>query len=211
MLIELDSSQLQDEKINEQIRVMNAGAAFIRARENLAVAKNQAESDIDKAELTLHFAREDLKKYIEGEYPKTLKEAESRITIAEEELRRASGQGVRERQELIYLPAGSSFTAEVKIHESILEKVSLGLPVRLTLDALPGKTYTGRVSRIAPLPDPISMWLNPDLKVYNTEIYIDNETPELKTGMSCRAEITIERYRDAVYIPVQAVQGKAHC
>ena len=343
LLIELDSSQLQDEKVNEQIRVMNAEAAFIRARENLAVTKNQAESDIDKAELTLHFAREDLEMYFEGEYPKILKEAESMITIAEEELRRASeklkwsrvlfeeeyisqtelqadelaakktqldlelsmeeltllrdyihkrkmaelesdirqalmaleraklkasanivqaeadlrardsefqrqksklekiqdkitktkiyapadglivyatsakaswrgnvqplaeGQGVRERQELIYLPTGSSFTAEVKIHESTLEKVSLGLPVRLTIDALPGKTYTGRVSRIAPLPDPISMWLNPDLKVYNTDIYIDNETPELKTGMSCRAEIIIERYSDAVYIPVQAV------
>jgi HlyD family secretion protein len=50
LLIELDASKLQDQRVNEQILVMNTEAAFIRARENLAVTKNQVQSDIDKAE-----------------------------------------------------------------------------------------------------------------------------------------------------------------
>lgn len=343
LLIELDASTLKDDMVNEQILVMNAEAAYIRARENLEVTKNQSKSDIDQASLDLRFAKEDLTKYVEGEYPKELKEARSRITIAEEELQRASeklawsevlyeekylsltelqadqlaakkaelelelsqeerallenytykrrlaelesdinqaemaleraklkssadivqaeadlrakqseyqrqkgklekiqdqiektkiyapadglvvyatsakadwrgnreplaeGQEVRERQELIYLPTGSSFIAEVKIHESSLEKIRLDLPARLSVDALPGKTFTGRVSKIAPLPDAISVWLNPDLKLYNTEIVIDNGSRELRTGMSCRAEIIVERFEDTVYVPVQAV------
>jgi HlyD family secretion protein len=343
LLIELDASRLQDERVNEQILVMNAEAAFIRARENLAVTKNQAQSDIDKAELTLQFARVDLDKYVNGEYPKELKEAESRIIIAEEEVQRTSeklkwsevlyeekyisltelqadelaakkaqlelelagenlallrdytykrkfaelesdikqaemalvraelkasadivqanadhrakesefsrqksklvkiedqitktkiyapadglvvyatsakadwrgnrepldeGQEVRERQELIYFPIGSSFIAEVKIHESSLEKVKPGLPVKITVDALPGKLFTGKVAKISPLPDAVSIWLNPDLKVYKTEIILDDESRELKTGMSCRAEIIVESFDDAVYVPVQAV------
>ena len=51
LLIELDASRLEDDRIDQQIRVLNAEAAFIRARENLEVVKNQAQSDLEKAEL----------------------------------------------------------------------------------------------------------------------------------------------------------------
>jgi hypothetical protein len=49
------------------------------------------------------------------------------------------------------------------------------------------------------------MWMNPDLKVYDTDIYLEDNDSALRTGMSCMAEIIIEQYEDAVYIPVQAV------
>ena len=47
--------------------------------------------------------------------------------------------------------------------------------------------------------------MNPDLKVYATEIYIDGNDPMLRTGMSCQAEIIIQQYKDVVSIPLQAV------
>ena len=47
--------------------------------------------------------------------------------------------------------------------------------------------------------------MNPDLKVYNSKIYLDESDSALRTGMSCKAEIIIEQYDDVVYIPVQAV------
>ncbi len=89
LLIELDSSDLLDRQIDQEIRVQNAEASFIRARENLAVAENQAKSDVDRAELDFEFAKQDLKKYNEGEYPNQLKESESRITLAQERVQRA--------------------------------------------------------------------------------------------------------------------------
>jgi HlyD family secretion protein len=344
LLVELDASSLEDAKIDQEIRVQNAEAAYINANENLAVTKNQAESDIDKAKLTVEFAEQDLKQYKEGKYPNELAAAQNRITLAQEELTRAQetlkwseklyaekyisqtelqadqlaerrksldlelakndlellqnftyqrniaqlesdlnqakmaleritrkakadivqaeadlkarnaeynrqkaklakiedqikktkiyapaeglviyatsarsggwrqtaepldeGQEVRERQELIYLPTTESALAEVNVHESNLEKVKIGLPAIISIEALPGKRFLGRVVRIAPLPDAQSMWMNPDLKVYNTEIHLENSGSELRTGMSCQAEIIIERYEDAVYIPVQAV------
>lgn len=115
------------------------------------------------------------------------------------------GSTVRERQDLINLPTTSSVMAEVKIHESSLDKLMLGQPVRVTVDALPGRTFTGRVARIAPLPDSASMWANPDLKVYNTQIFLDEGDDNLRTGMSCRAEIIVDYYPDAVYVPVHSV------
>jgi HlyD family secretion protein len=344
LLVELDSSALLDARVDQQIKVQNAEAAFVGARENLAVVENQAKSDIDKAELAFDFAKQDLRKYVEGEYQNTRKEAESQITLAKEELQTAEeklkwsrklkekeyisetelqidelsahkdklnlelaennlrlledfthprdlaklesdvnqadmalertnrkakadvvqaeaelkakeseferqkdklkkneeqiaktkiyapadglviyatsaktqgfrgnqeplteGSAVNEQQELIYLPTATAVKAVVKVHETSLQKVKPGLPVVVTVDALPGKTFTGRVEKIAPLPDAQMVWMNPDLKIYNTEVYLEGEGDNLRTGMSCKAEIIIEDYDDAIYIPVQAV------
>jgi len=344
LLVELDASKLEDNLTQQKISVDNAEASFIRARASLAVAKNQAQSDISKAELEFRFAQEDVTQYEKGELPQQVKEEESSITLAREELERAAeklkwserlfaeeyisqteleadrlthnraklnhelavtslgllqeytsrrqldelrsnveqaemalervklqadadivqataslnaakteltqqqakfdkfeqqlskttivaprsglvvhatsvqrggrrrrqepleeGQAVRQRQELIYLPSADSMMAAIQIHESSLEKVQTGLLVRVTIDALPGQTFTGRVAKIAPLPDAQSSWMNPDLKVYPTEIHLDGIHPELRTGMSCRAEIIVEQHADAVHVPVQAV------
>jgi HlyD family secretion protein len=347
LLVELDTSKLLDKKIDQEIRVQNAEASYISARENLAVVKNQAQSDNDRAQLTDDFALQDLEKYLKGEYPNQLKEAESRITLAEEELARAQekltwskklfeekyisqtelqvdklsekkkkldlelarndlnllknythkrslaqlesdvkqakmaldrikrkaradilqaeanlkakeaefgrqkdklekterqivktkmyapvdglviyatsassggrhwrrreplaeGGQVRERQELIHLPTDAGYNAEIGVYEASLNKVRKGLPAVVTIDALPGEVYRGRVVFIAPLPDAQSAFLNPDLKVYKTVIELDGNgnTGLLRAGMNCTVDIIVEQYKEATYIPVQAV------
>ena len=117
------------------------------------------------------------------------------------------GSSVRERQELIHLPTTSGFNAEIGIYEASLDKIRLGLPVVLTIDALPGERFIGTVSNIAPVPDAMSSFMNPDLSIYDTVIEINNSenVKDLKSGMSCKAEVIIEQHEDAVYVPVQAV------
>ena len=117
----------------------------------------------------------------------------------------AEGQQVRERQELIHLPLADTFMAVVKIHESSLKKIYPGLPVRLTIDAVPGREFTGTVTKIAPLPDQQSVFMNPDLKVFQTEINIEGGGDVLRTGMTCSAEIVVARYEKALSLPVQCV------
>jgi HlyD family secretion protein len=75
----------------------------------------------------------------------------------------------------------------------------------LTVDTVSGKTFTGHVAKIAPLPDAQVIWMNPDLKVYNTEIFVDGDGSKLRTGMSCSVKIIVEEYDDAIYVPIQAV------
>jgi HlyD family secretion protein len=343
LLIELDASSLVDNRVDQMIQVQNAEAAFTQASETFAVVENQAASDVDLASLTLFFAQEDFNNYKRGEFPKLLKEADSKITLASSELLKASdelhwarilydekflsqtklqehqiavqnsthefqlaladknlltdftygrnvkqlnsdvkqsemalerahrkaradiieasaslkakeaeflsqtnklkkldeqiakakiyapmdglviyatsaraswrgndepldeGQEIRERQELIYLPTTDSVKAELKLHESNLDKVSEGLPVRVTVDAVPGKSYTGTVAKISPLPDAQSIYMNPDLKVYATEVFLSGAAGELKTGMSCRAEILVDYFPDATYVPIQSI------
>jgi HlyD family secretion protein len=115
------------------------------------------------------------------------------------------GVEVTERQDLISLPTADSMMAQVDIHETSLEKVRVGLPTVVTVDAVPGKKFLGRVGMIAPLPDARSMWANPDLKIYPTDVYLEDNDSSLRTGMSCMAEIVVAKYDDTVYVPVEAV------
>ncbi len=345
LLIELDGTQIEEERASQSITVINAEAAFVRARENLAVAKSQSESDIAKADQDLKFAEIDLRKYDEGDYPQSLQQAETDITIAKEEVQRAAeklewsrklheqrylslvelqadqlankkaelelalavnrkkvleefshnrdrealvgavaqarmaldrvkrkasadlvqaeaeltakeqeflrqktklekletqlrktkvlapidgmvvyattgrsggiGRGdneqplaegieVQERKELIYLPTAQSMLAEVKVHESSLKKVQVGMDCTVTVDAVPDRSFRGRVAKIGVLPDATSWWQNPDLKVYNTEIHLEDGA-DLRAGMSCRAEIVVETYPKALFVPVQCI------
>jgi len=115
------------------------------------------------------------------------------------------GVEVQERQDLISLPTADAMKAQVDIHETSLEKIRLGLPAVITIDALAGKKFLGRVTSIAPLPDARSMWMNPDLKIYPTDVHLEDTDNSLRTGMSCKVEIIIAQYDDTVYAPVQAV------
>ena len=344
LLVELDSSRLQEQKYSQAITVINAEASWVRARENLEVTRSQGEDDVAKAEQDVRFAKLDLEKYVQGEYPQQLQQADAEIAIAREEVERAKekldwskrlfeqrylsrtdlqadelalqkskldlelaegrktlletythqrdlaslktnialaesalertkrkaaadmvqaeaelrakeqehtrqklqlakledqikkcritapaagmvvyattgrssrwggndeplqeGREVREREELIYLPTADSMMAEVKIHESNLEKVRTGMAVRVTVDAMPGKSWAGRIAKIGVLPDAQDRWMNPDLKLYNSEVVLEGTGGDLRTGMSCRAEIFVEQYADALSVPVQCV------
>jgi len=89
LLVRLDASRLQDDLVDQEIKVHNAEAAYISAREGLEVAKNQAQADVDKAELAYRFAKEDLDNYTAGEFPLDRSEADADITLARGNLKRA--------------------------------------------------------------------------------------------------------------------------
>ncbi|MCX7818966.1 MAG: efflux RND transporter periplasmic adaptor subunit [Kiritimatiellae bacterium] len=342
LLVELDTSGLEENRMEQQIRVENMEAQWIQARENLLIVSNAAQASIDDAELALRFARLEKEKFEKAEYAMQFQQAQGDISIAMEELQRARdkldwsrrlmdqgyltrtefqadelaakraqlnlelaqgklsiltnytysqtierlsreitkaemalaraklraaaditqalaaaraaeseyqrqrdklertlelirkcrivapsdgmvvyattvserrwmqeplrpGVDVVERQELIYLPATKEMMAVVQLPESSLSKLREGLPARITVSALPGRSFRGHVDRIAILPNSSQSWLNPDIKVYDCNVWIDEDTEGLRPGMTCRVEIVIEEYEDAVYVPIQCV------
>ena len=118
------------------------------------------------------------------------------------------GAAVRERQSLLRLPDLSVMAVEVKVIESAVKKVSPGQRVIIKPDAFPDLTLTGQVQRVSAVPDSQVGWLNPDLKVYTTEVIIDGRHPNLKPGMSVQVEIIAGTLTDVLQVPVQAIQQK---
>ena len=130
LLIELDASALEERLVEQQIRVQNDESDYIQARENLAVVKNQAQSDVEQAQLALEFARVDLKKYEQGEYPAALDEAHARIAVSQEELRRAE-----ERHEWSKVLFEEKFLSQTELQADALAAQK----ARLDLDLSRGK------------------------------------------------------------------------
>ncbi|MGM0416759.1 MAG: efflux RND transporter periplasmic adaptor subunit, partial [Thermodesulfobacteriota bacterium] len=130
LLIELDASVLEERLVEQQIRLQNDEAAYIQARENLAVVKNQAQSDVEQAQLALEFARVDLEKYEQGEYPAEVDEARARITVSQEELRRAE-----ERHEWSKVLFEEKFLSQTELQADALAAQK----ARLDLDLSRGK------------------------------------------------------------------------
>lgn len=130
LLIELDASALEERLVEQQIRVQNDESDYIQARENLAVVKNQAQSDVEQAQLALEFARVDLEKYEQGEYPAEVDEARARIAVSQEELRRAE-----ERHEWSKVLFEEKFLSQTELQADALAAQK----ARLDLDLSRGK------------------------------------------------------------------------
>ncbi|MHC5009686.1 MAG: efflux RND transporter periplasmic adaptor subunit [Planctomycetota bacterium] len=119
------------------------------------------------------------------------------------------GTTVRERQPIIRIPDLSSIGVKVDVHESMVERVEEGQPVTVVVDALPDVPLKGEVTQVARLPNPSDSWLNPDLKVYATEISLDGVPEGLRPGMSAQVEIGVAELHDVLKVPVQAIAGSA--
>ncbi len=119
------------------------------------------------------------------------------------------GAEVRERQTLISLPDTSLMKVEVRIHESVANKIKAGMPASVEIEGIYDRVFTGKVTRISTLADSENRWLNPDLKEYTTEITLDPTEIQLKPGVTARARIHVEVVNDALAVPVQAVFAKA--
>ena len=146
LLVELDTSSLEENRINQEITVQNAEAAFIEARENLEVVRNQSKADVELAELKLEFAKEDLVKYEEGEYPNTLDDQEGAVTLAKEEVSRAKDtlEWSRKLHEEKYLSATELLSDELSYKSKELSlKTAQG-----KLDLLKNYTYKRQIAQL---------------------------------------------------------------
>jgi len=94
----------------------------------------------------------------------------------------------------------SRMIVKVGVNEVDIGKVKLGAPVAITLDAFPKVRFAGRVSRIAP-----AARLQDQVKVFDTEISLDAQGKELRTGMTANVAIKGERVEGVLTVPVEAV------
>jgi HlyD family secretion protein len=119
------------------------------------------------------------------------------------------GAEVHERQTIINLPDTSLMQVKVRIHEAKTDKIALGQLVTVEVEGQSGQAFTGKVTKIAALADSQNMWLNPDLKEYETEITLDPTDAPLKPGVTARADIIVTERDNVLAVPVQTVFTKA--
>lgn len=115
------------------------------------------------------------------------------------------GAQIRQRQEIIKLPDVSQMIVEIRVHESHVLQIRPGLDAYVTIDSIPDRRFKAKVTKVAVLPNSQDRWMNPNLKVYSTDVLIEEDLPDLKPGASARAEIVITNLISALTVPLQAV------
>jgi HlyD family secretion protein len=96
-----------------------------------------------------------------------------------------------------------SLIIRVNLNEVDIAKVSVGQPVRVTLDAYPQKVFTGKVRFVAPAAKVVDK-----IKVFEIEVALDHLDPAFRTGMSANVEILGEQRANALSIPLEGLQRR---
>jgi membrane fusion protein (multidrug efflux system) len=99
---------------------------------------------------------------------------------------------------LVTLMDASRVRVQVYVPEAEVPRIKRELPVRLTLEELPGRTFAGTVTRFA-------YALDEATKSMLAEIEIPNPGGELRPGMYASVQLEVERRDDALLVPRSAV------
>ncbi len=117
----------------------------------------------------------------------------------------SAGERVREGQTLVVLPDTSQMLVTTRIHEADRHMIQEGLLCVVTVPAVPGESFTGKIVKIDKFADSENRWLNPDLKEHGAEILLDATDAPLSPGDSAEIKILIDTVEDALAVPVQCV------
>lgn len=110
------------------------------------------------------------------------------------------GATVHRDQTLLLMPDLKHMQVKVGIHESMIERVKLGLRATITL---PEQQLVGTIAEVAAVAEPASWWTG-NLVKYETIVELP-ELEGLRPGMSAEVEVFLAEYPDVMTVPVTAV------
>jgi len=99
---------------------------------------------------------------------------------------------------LLTLMDYSRVRVQVFVPQPEVPFISNGVPVKVKVEDLPGRTFPGSVSRFAHALDPAT-------KTMLTEIEISNPGGDLRPGAYASVQLEIEKKQSALLVPVQAL------
>ncbi len=87
-----------------------------------------------------------------------------------------------------------------KVDESDIGHIYLGQPARIRVESFKDKTFSGKVTKIAPL------GIEKDnVTTFEVRVSIDNPGGDLKANMTANAEVLLEEHKNVLSVPEQAV------
>ena len=185
VLAVMDAAQLDQTRL----KLVNDSTELSRLR-SLYEEGGVSKSDYDAVEMAYNVSRRSYNNLVENTY---LRSPISGVVTARNYDRGDlySGQPIFVVQQI----------TPVKLHVGVSEtdytKVKLGNEVEITVDAIPGRTFTGKVNKIYPTMDPMT-------HTFVTEILVQNTDRVLRPGMYARVKVEFG-VNNSVVVPEEAV------
>jgi HlyD family secretion protein len=95
--------------------------------------------------------------------------------------------------------------AEVEVDETNVPHVQIGQPAKITIDAIPDKTFKGHVSEIGNSPIQAAQGTATQATNFKVVVILDEKVPDVRPGFTCTADITTATRKAAVSVPIPAV------
>jgi HlyD family secretion protein len=101
----------------------------------------------------------------------------------------------------------SNIEAQVEVDETDIPSVSIGQPAKVTIDAMPGKSFAGKVVEIGNSPIQSAAGATSASQATNflVKVKLEGEMPDVRPGFTCTAEITTATRKNAISVPIQAM------
>jgi len=108
--------------------------------------------------------------------------------------------------QLLTIADMSLLEAEVEVDETDIPTVELGQEAKVTIDAVPDRTFRGRVTEIGNSPIQTSAQGGQRQATnFKVVITIEEEVPDVRPGFTCTAEITTATRKGVTAVPIQAL------
>ena len=99
----------------------------------------------------------------------------------------------------------SVIEAEVEVDETDIPNVQLGQTAKVTIDAMPGQTFTAKVTEIGNSPiQAAGQAASAQATNFKVVLTLDTEVPDVRPGFTCTAEITTATRKNVLSVPIQA-------
>jgi HlyD family secretion protein len=109
--------------------------------------------------------------------------------------------------QLLTIADMSQLEAEVEVDETDIPTVSLGQLARVTIDAVPDRTFRGRVTEIgnSPIQGTNAAATGRQATNFKVVITLEEEVPDVRPGFTCTAEIITATRTSTLAVPIQAL------
>ena len=101
----------------------------------------------------------------------------------------------------------SVIQAEVEVDETNIPNVKLGQTAKITIDAIPDRTFKGHVTEIgnSPIQATGQAATNQQATNFKVVVVLDEEVPDVRPGFTCTSDITTATRKTVVAVPIPAV------
>jgi HlyD family secretion protein len=109
--------------------------------------------------------------------------------------------------QLLTIADMSIVEAELEVDETEIPSVKIGQPAKVTIDALPGQTFVGKVTEIgnSPLQTAAQTQAGQQATNFKVVVTLDKAPEAVRPGFTCSAAITTATRSQALAVPIQAM------
>src|SRR5207253_711893 len=108
---------------------------------------------------------------------------------------------------LLTLADMSVIQAEVEVDETNIPRVTIGQIGKISIDAIPDKTFKGHVTEIgnSPIQPTTGAAAGTQATNFKVVVVLDEPVPEVRPGFTCTADVTTATRKAVTSVPIPAV------